>query len=261
MSDLDKKLIKELELSRKNPIIGELYPILRAKDKEIVDGFHREKAGWKSERILETVETRLQKLMARYFAHKRRIMHFEEKRALMDGIAEELIKQGIAKPEYARQVAKEFRDRPVVIPLIAELLGITPHTVNIYISDKYKRGTAPKGPVVKDTETHRSKLEMRADMLKALKDIDKGMAPTRLMYKTNLSWNPLNEHLKFLKMKELIFESPDRFYGEYERFRTESWKYREHNSKRKYIFLTELGREVLSKFLEVQKFLIGQEEE
>ena len=259
MSTRDKKLIKELEHSRKNPVVGELYPILRAKDREIVDGFHREKAGWKSERTLETVETRLQKLMARYYAHKRRVMPFEERRALMDGMAEELIKEGIAKPKYTRQVPKEWRDRPVVIPLIAELLGIKPHTVNLYISDKYKRGKAPKGPKVRATQPHRSRLEIRGEMLKTLKDSKRGIAPTNLMYKTNLSWNPLRDHLKFLKEKELIVESPDRFFGEYDRFRTEGWKYREHSSKRKYIFITELGREVVSKFLDVEKFLRGQE--
>lgn len=48
----------------------------------------------------------------------------------------------------------------------------------------------------------RSKLETCIDILET---ISKGVAkPTRIMYKANLSWNPMQKYLRFLLDQELI---------------------------------------------------------
>ncbi|MEM1582780.1 MAG: winged helix-turn-helix domain-containing protein [Candidatus Bathyarchaeia archaeon] len=70
----------------------------------------------------------------------------------------------------------------------------------------------------------RSKLEVYLDVLRA---VNKGESkPTRIMYKTNLSWVPLQEILDFLVSQDLLRE--------------------EESSKRKEYFITEKGKRVLA---------------
>ena len=51
-------------------LVGQLYPILRAKDGEILDGIHRSEAdrSWRSE-VLENIDSEEKKLVARLIAN------------------------------------------------------------------------------------------------------------------------------------------------------------------------------------------------
>ena len=232
------ELIESLRKSKKG-IVGELYPVLEASDGEIVDGFHRKKAGWESKKRLKHVTSKLEKLVARALAHQRRTMSFKERRALYDGIAEELIREGKAKPDPQPNLPIEVRNRPKVIPLVAELLGVTEHTVGIHISDSYKRGTVWKKPEEAKSvkgASKRSIMEIRVNILECLSNVPEGTLTTPLMYRSNLSWNPLRQHLAFLYKKRLVeVISP----GEKARY-----------------LLTSLGKDVWKKYLDVKEFLL-----
>lgn len=79
----------------------------------------------------------------------------------------------------------------------------------------------------------RSKLEVYLEVLQV---VSKGESkPTRIMYKTNLSWVPLQEILEFLVSQDLLEEV------ELER--------------RKEYFITEKGRQVLAYFKSMMELL------
>jgi predicted transcriptional regulator len=79
----------------------------------------------------------------------------------------------------------------------------------------------------------RSRLEVYLEVLRV---IGKGESkPTRIMYKTNLSWMPLQEILEFLVSQNLIREV-------------------ESNNRKEY-FIMEKGKRVLSYFEEIRKIL------
>jgi len=230
----EKELVENLKKSRES-LVGELYPILEAADGEVVDGFHRVEAGWESRRRLENISTRLQKMASRWLAHQRRTMTFAERRAIVDGVAEELIRTGEARPEFYPNIPEDLRDRPKVIPKVAEILCVSEHTVALFISDKYKRGTTWKKEAERKTKGKRSLFETRGDVLEILDQEKEGIRPTPLMYKTNLSWRPLTKSLSFLYRKGLV----DILGGESPRY-----------------VLTELGRKVAKQFRELKGYLL-----
>ena len=88
---------EEYDLKKSEEGIGQLYPILEAKDGEVIDGFHREKANKKWKRIrLEHVDTEEKKLIARLVSnYARRLVPDEEKRKWINGLAEIYEKQGV----------------------------------------------------------------------------------------------------------------------------------------------------------------------
>ena len=219
---MDKELVEALKRTRER--IGELYPMLEAADGELLDGKHRVEADWGSIKKLPNVRTKLDKLVVRHISHRRRRVPASETRKIMDGIAEELIALGIAKPDPDPHMPKHLRDRPVVIPLVAELLGEKEYYVARHISDKYKRGSPQQfGKEAKK----RSKIEMRADMLRHLVRNKEGLKQTQLMSKANLSWEPLQDHLKFLHQRELV----------------------EFKGGAPWVVVTPLGRKVLSAYV------------
>jgi len=229
-----KDLVETLKKSRSS-LAKELYPVLEAADGEVIDGFHRLEAGWESKRVLPNVKTRLEKLVARALAHHRRTMTFRERRELYDNIAEELIKEGFAVPEPSPNLPPEKRDKPKVIPKVAELLCVSEHSVAQYISDKYKRGTIWRKEELPKGKKKRSFFEIRGEILEVLGKEKEGIKPTRLMYKTNLSWRPLMKHFSFLYSKGLIDVS-----GE--------------GSPR--YFLTEKGHDILRRYEDLKGWLL-----
>jgi len=79
----------------------------------------------------------------------------------------------------------------------------------------------------------RSRLEIYLDVLRAIK---KGVnKPTRIMYKTNLSWKPLQEILESMTSQEII-------------------KKIEVNKRKKYV-ITEKGLNVLRYFEEMMELI------
>ena len=219
---MDKELVEALKRTRER--IGELYPMLEAADGELLDGKHRVEADWESTKKLLNVRTKLDKLVVRHIANRRRGIPASETRKIMDAIAEELIALGVAKPDPDAHVPKHLRSRPVVIPLVAELLGEKEYYVAQHISDKYKRGSPQQfGQQAKK----RSRIEVRADMLRHLVRNKQGLKQTQLMSKANLSWDPLQEHLDFLYGKGLI----------------------EFKGGAPWVIVTPLGRKVLSAYV------------
>jgi len=228
---LDKDLVETLRKSRANPLVGELYPILEAADGELIDGLHREEAGWQTRSRLPNIVTRLDKLVARAMAHQRRTMSASERRKLYDGIAEELIEMGLVESEHLAFRPKDLQDRPKVIPKIAELLGVTERYVASYISDKYKRGVyLREGEGRKKRGFKRSTFEIRANILEIL--AKETLRPTPLMYRANLSWNPIKINLDFLYQKGLIEIDSQRYS------------------------LTDLGHKILRQYLELKSWLL-----
>ncbi|MFQ5969908.1 MAG: winged helix-turn-helix domain-containing protein [Nitrososphaerales archaeon] len=80
----------------------------------------------------------------------------------------------------------------------------------------------------------RSRLEVNVDIMTALTDGPK--SPTRLMYRTNLSWAPLQECLSYLLTQGLVEES-------------------KHSFRRKLYGLTEKGKNLLSQHADLMKEL------
>jgi len=79
----------------------------------------------------------------------------------------------------------------------------------------------------------RSKLELYIDVLRVIK---KGQSkPTRIMYSSNLSWNPLKEALDLLESQRAITSKTD--------------------GDRKQYFITEKGRSVIEQFDTVEVML------
>jgi len=90
-------LSAEYNLKKSEKGIGQLYPILEAKDGETIDGFHREKAdkNWKRMK-LEHIDTEEKKLVARLAANfHRRIVPYMEKKSWVNDLAKIYQKQGL----------------------------------------------------------------------------------------------------------------------------------------------------------------------
>ena len=86
------------------------------------------------------------------------------------------------------------------------------------------------------SERKRSRLEIQVDLLKALR---KGTTkPTRLMYKTNLSWTPLKKYLGFLVNQGLVTVDDTTGHNLYA--------------------ITDKGREVLESFNQFMEGLTGE---
>ena len=121
---------EEYDLSKSEKGIGQLYPILEAKDGEIIDGFHREKAdkNWKRVR-LEHIDTEEKKLLARLIAnfHRRQIC-WKEKEEWINSLAEIYKKQGL-KIEPINEIEAK----------ISNLTGLGGRTIRLYLHEEFKR--------------------------------------------------------------------------------------------------------------------------
>ena len=115
----------EYDLKKSEHGIGQLYPILEAKDGEVIDGFHREEANKNWKRIkLEHIDTEEKKLVARLVAnfHRRQITR-EEKEEWINGLAE------------------IYKNRMGNVPIsvrIADATGLTADTIREYLDMAYK---------------------------------------------------------------------------------------------------------------------------
>ena len=116
---------EEYDLKKSKETIGQLYPILEAKDGEIIDGFHREEAdrNWKRVR-LEHIDTEEKKFIARLVANKQVESKDEVNRECINGLAE-LYKDLLTGGASVREK-------------IADVTGLDPSTVSQYLDDKYK---------------------------------------------------------------------------------------------------------------------------
>lgn len=208
------ELISFLKENKK--LYGELFPILIDNEDKIIDGEHRKKAGWENTRKLSEIDTRLKYLVARLSANTRRRIKPTELRDLLTQIADELVRTGKA-PWREEEAAEpwESRGRPIVVPFIMKLTGYSESTVRKYLPNRYKRGSLPiktprereryKGSETVNKYAKRSRLEIRGDMISVLKVANNfQLKPTQLMYKSNISYVALQDHLRFLEEKNLV---------------------------------------------------------
>jgi len=128
---------KSYDLKGSTALVGQLYPVLKAKDGSILDGIHRNKVdeSWRSE-VLENIDSEEKKLAARLIAnfHRRRIPR-EEKATWINGLATLYQSQGfkVFKDGDKSQGSNEIAER------IAEVTGIHRRTVNTYLKNDFKQ--------------------------------------------------------------------------------------------------------------------------
>lgn len=124
---------EEYDLKKSKKTIGQLYPILEAKDGEIIDGFHREEAdkNWKRVR-LDHIDTEEKKLIARLVAnfHRRQLLR-EEKAEWINGLARIYQKQGLK--------IRGERGQNEIVRKLCEATGLNFRTVIQYMDEKYKQ--------------------------------------------------------------------------------------------------------------------------
>jgi hypothetical protein len=142
-------------------LVGQLYPVLKAKDGEILDGLHRSGAdgSWRSE-VLENIDSHEKKLAARLIAnfHRRKVSR-EEKAEWINELAQLYREQGLRvqgeKDGSPGQGSNEIADR------ICLVTGISRRTVCFYLEDHFKqmnysrdvdqhRAEAPASDVIKN---------------------------------------------------------------------------------------------------------------
>jgi len=125
-------LSEEYDLKQSEGTIGQLYPILEAKDGDIIDGLHRERAdkNWKRLR-LEHIDTEEKKLTARLVAnfHRRQVSR-GEKEKWINGLAKIYKKQGL---KVRRHRTNEILDK------IAQVTGLATDTVREYVTGEFKQ--------------------------------------------------------------------------------------------------------------------------
>jgi len=117
---------KEFDYAKSTKIVGQLYPVLKAKNGEIIDGFTRKGAikFWREE-ILEHIDTKEKMLVARLVANKcRRIVSVNEVKEWVNELAEMYVQQGTKPGEISNA--------------IAENTGYAEASIQIYLDPKYK---------------------------------------------------------------------------------------------------------------------------
>jgi hypothetical protein len=134
------------DLKGSTKLVGQLYPVLKAKDGEILDGVHRSEAdeSWRAE-TLKNIDSQEKKLAARLIAnfHRRKVSR-EEKAELINCLAELYKEQGLQVNPHGSHKPNEIADR------IAQVTGIHVQTVRRYLNEEFKNeaqgsGTLGKG--------------------------------------------------------------------------------------------------------------------
>ena len=124
---------EKYDLKQSEGAIGQLYPILEAKDGEIIDGFHREEVdkNWKRLR-LKHVNSQEKKLIARLVAnfHRRQVSR-EEKEEWINGLARIYEAQGL------KVGSKGHRNE--IMAKIIDATGLSDRAVGTYLKGEYKQ--------------------------------------------------------------------------------------------------------------------------
>lgn len=140
--------------------VGQLYPVLKAKDGRVIDGLHRldDNPGWRTE-TLEHIDTEEKILLARAVSNwHRRPVSWREKKAWVDGLAQLYLDQGL------RVYGKSDNPRvgaPVneIMNRIVKELGVCRQTVSTYLDAKFKqtgKGGNQGGPRVPASQSIRT---------------------------------------------------------------------------------------------------------
>lgn len=133
----DKMENREFDLKASTKEIGQLYPVLKAKDGEILDGFHRSQSdpSWKT-LVLEHIDSEEKKLIARLVAnfHRREISR-GEKTIWINSLAAIYQKEGL-KVEGKRGKTQGPNE---IVQRICERTGVAWRTVMEYLHPCYKQ--------------------------------------------------------------------------------------------------------------------------
>lgn len=146
---------QEYDLKKSTTKVGQLYPILKANDGEILDGVHRMEADptWKT-LTLENINTPEEKLTARLVANfHRRTVSSEEKASWINQLAAIYRENGL-KIEGARKGNLGHNE---IVDRICEATGLNWRTVHRYLDPQFKnqnmiRADASQHPAVKSPE-------------------------------------------------------------------------------------------------------------
>lgn len=147
MSSHEEDLPEENSYSLKGStkLVGQLYPVLKAKDGEILDGFHRSESdgSWRSE-TLENIDSEEKKLAARLISNfHRRQVPWEEKAEWINSLAELYQEQGLKVNPHGSHKPNEIADK------IAEVTGVHVQTVRRYLSQDFKNEAQGSGTLGK----------------------------------------------------------------------------------------------------------------
>lgn len=150
---------EDYSLKESTKEVGQLYPILLAKNGAIIDGTDRRYADptWRTE-TLEHIDTIEKIILARAIANwHRRELSPEEKSAHVNDLAELYVTRGLKVT--AKNPTPGGGPVNEVIAKLVEVLGVSGQTVTKYLDDSYKqmhrgrprlirepRGSAPRGP-------------------------------------------------------------------------------------------------------------------
>ena len=127
-------------LKESTKLVGQLYPILKAKDGSILDGSQRSASDptWKVQ-VLENIDTPEKKLAAQLIANiARRTVSKEEKENWINDLAELYLKQGL-KVDAKRTDGKQAQGSNEIKERIVEITGLSERTVTNYLRDCYKQ--------------------------------------------------------------------------------------------------------------------------
>lgn len=128
---------------KKSEKIGQLYPVLVDAKGNVIDGVHRLEAdpNWRKEKLTE-VDTEEKLLVARCVANwHRRQVAWEEKEEWINGLARIYKKQGLEV--YGKRMGSAGASPNKIRDKIAVVTGLTPDTVNEYLSEEFKQ--TPRG--------------------------------------------------------------------------------------------------------------------
>jgi hypothetical protein len=136
---------EEYDLKKSENKIGQLYPILKSKDGQIIDGFHRQKAdpNWKS-LVVPEIDSEEKLLLARLIAnfHRRQVTR-EEKEEWINGLAEIYQKQGYkikGNPTTVKlSSGQEFTIDNEILAKILDVTGLGYSTVRSYLVQEFKQ--------------------------------------------------------------------------------------------------------------------------
>jgi len=116
----------EMGLKESQKKVGQLYPVIVAKDGRVVDGLHRlkEVPNWKSIR-LEEIDTDEKYWAGRIVANTRRDVSYSERKDWFNQLAEVYFEQGI-------------KSDGSIVKKVMEATGYSDRSVARYLDDKYK---------------------------------------------------------------------------------------------------------------------------
>lgn len=130
---------KDYDLKKSEVLVGQLYPALIAKDGRVIDGLHRleENEDWRVE-IREDVDTPYKYFAARLISNRfRRGMDASEIKRYVNEMAEILYEEGLRAPDIVKKVTQDIGWK-------------SDRTAQLYLDDKYKLETRPKGRTIPD---------------------------------------------------------------------------------------------------------------